>query len=305
VYFQVKICNASIQGGKPALWVVEDNRAIKVAEIARLAGDDEPQGFQDMGDFLEANKLEKLSEWRSMGVFEAAPKIPLNALRLSAPVSPKAKIFCAAYNYRSHTAETKANLPSAPYFFLKCPSAVNGPFDPIIKPAFTKKMDYEIELAVMIGRKVKNVAPSEAMNCVAGYLTANDVSFRDFQFTEENSDLASLGRDWVLGKGLDTAFPIGPWLVTTDESCSGPFTLECRVNGKIVQHATTDDMIFNVAHLLARASKGITLNPGDVISTGTPSGVALGGGQPYLKAGDVVEGSISGIGTIRNQVVDG
>jgi 2-keto-4-pentenoate hydratase/2-oxohepta-3-ene-1,7-dioic acid hydratase in catechol pathway len=295
----MKIVYASYVGGAPTVWLSDGTFAVRAKDIFENLVEKDAE----IDTFLSWTNLEHIEKLKDDVIAGHPNAVELRRLKLEAPVSKRSKIFCAAFNYRSHNAETQTNPPSAPYFFLKPTSALAGPFDQIIQPKISKKMDYEVELAVVIGRKAKYVELNQALDVVAGYMVANDVSYRDYQFTEYNPDLARIGRDWVLGKALDTGFPAGPWIATRDETGDDPFELICRVNGKTVQNASTADMIFDVPHLIARASQGITLYPGDVISTGTPSGVALGGSQPYLKLGDVVEGEISRIGTIRNTVV--
>lgn len=295
----MRIVYANLDGETPCTWVSDGKFAVRARDVVEGSA----MKDEEVDTFLSMANLVNLEERANSMISERRNTVEVNRLRFDAPVSRRSKIFCAAFNYRSHNAEMQSSPPSAPYFFLKPTSSLAGPFDPIIQPKISKKMDYEVELAVVIGRKAKYVEPSRAHEVIAGYMVANDVSYRDYQFTEYNPDLTRIGKDWVLGKALDTAFPAGPWIVTRDESGDGPFELVCRVNGRTVQKASTEDMIFDIAHLIARASYGITLYPGDVISTGTPSGVALGGLQPYLKAGDIVEGEISKIGTIRNTVV--
>ncbi len=304
----MKICYASLtpkrdEAPEKNLWLVEDSGAINLAEVASSEGLDVSRRFGEIDSFLSEGGLGLVAEWKASDILARFQQVPVKALHLDAPISRRSKILCAAYNYRSHVAEAGEKQPSAPFLFLKPTSAVAGPYDDIIKPRASRKMDYEIELAVIISKRVKNVEPDQAHDAIAGYFVANDVSFRDFQFNELNLDLSDQGKNWTLGKGMDTAFPAGPWLVTVDEAGSGPFDLECRVNGKRVQQGNTKDMIFDIPHLVSRASIGTTLYPGDVISTGTPAGVAYRGGFRYLQPGDVVEGTISSIGTIRSRVV--
>ena len=194
--------------------------------------------------------------------------------------------------------------PVEPYFFTKFRNALIGPNEPILIPRISTKADWEAELAVIIGRAGKNIEGKSAMDHVAGYAVANDVSFRDLQFsTRSEKAPVTLGSNWVKGKGLDSSFPLGPWLVTKDE-IPNPNDLEIslKVNGETKQHSKTSDMIFAIDHLIEYVSAGMTLKPGDIISTGTPEGVAAFTGAPFLKDGDIVEATINGIGTLRNPV---
>jgi 2-keto-4-pentenoate hydratase/2-oxohepta-3-ene-1,7-dioic acid hydratase in catechol pathway len=301
----MRIAVGSVPGGHAQLWLIEEARAISIPEVARLAGNERMAACADIAEFLALNGIETLRTWQSAGLLADAPFFPLAALHLHAPISARSKIMCSAFNYHAHGVETKIKLPSEPYLFLKPTSSLNGPEDVIVKPGVSSRMDYECELAVMIGRPAKNIEARDALSYVAGYFVANDVSFRDFQYNVGHEDLLqSLGQNWLLGKGLDTALPAGPWLTTVDESGHGPFRLECQVNGETVQQASTDEMIFDVATLIAHASRGMTLQPGDVISTGTPAGVAQGGSRRYLEAGDRVTCEIAGLGALHNRVVD-
>jgi len=229
---------------------------------------------------------------------------PVRSVKLRSPVLFPEKILLVAINYGSHSKEQEIKLPTTPYFFTKFRNALIGPGDPIILPRVSKQVDWEAELAVIIGKTGKNISRKDAMDYVAGYAISNDVSFRDYQFSTRGPDgKTNLGLDWVKGKGLDSSFPLGPWLVTKDE-IPDPHNLEISlsVNSQRKQHSTTGDMVIRIDALIEFASAGMTLKPGDVISTGTPEGVAAHTGQPFLKDGDIVEVSIQGIGTLRNPV---
>jgi 2-keto-4-pentenoate hydratase/2-oxohepta-3-ene-1,7-dioic acid hydratase in catechol pathway len=229
---------------------------------------------------------------------------PLKSTRLRSPVLSPEKIFCLAENYRSHAIEAGAKLPERPYLFTKFRNTIIGPEEAILIPKFSSKVDYEAELAVVIGRDGKHIPKDRAMDYVAGYTISNDVSFRDLQFPPGWPEkLSRLGQNWVQGKGLDTAFPMGPWLVTADE-IPDPYRLRVSlsVNGEKRQDSTAGDMVFKIDSLIEYISAGITLRAGDVISTGTPPGVAAFTDQRFLKDGDVVEAKIDGIGTLRNPV---
>ncbi|HKT45833.1 MAG TPA: fumarylacetoacetate hydrolase family protein [Gaiellaceae bacterium] len=206
------------------------------------------------------------------------------------------KIVCVGLNYRDHAREVEMELPERPLLFAKWQSAVIGDGEPIVIPPGVEQVDYEAELAAVVGARVKGVSAENALEAVEGYTCLNDVSARAFQFGDGQ---------WTRGKSIDTFCPIGPRVVPRDE-VGDPQSLRiaCRVNGETVQDGTTADMIFPVAELVAFISATITLEPGDVIATGTPPGVAMG--RPdgrYLQPGDTVEVEIERVGTLRNPVV--
>jgi 2-keto-4-pentenoate hydratase/2-oxohepta-3-ene-1,7-dioic acid hydratase in catechol pathway len=220
-------------------------------------------------------------------------------LRIGAPLARPGKIVCIGLNYRDHAAETNATLPTEPVMFLKAPDTVVGPNDDVYIPRNSVKTDWEVELAVVIGRTARYVgSDEEALACVGGYAVVNDVSEREFQ-------LERLGQ-WDKGKNSETFNPLGPWLVTADE-VPDPQNLGLRlwVNGKQWQNGNTKNMAFGVAEIVRYLSQFIVLYPGDVINTGTPAGVALGQPEPkpYLREGDVVELEIDGLGRARQQFV--
>ncbi len=237
-------------------------------------------------------------------ITKASHGVSLEHVKLLSPIQTPEKIFLLAVNYLSHSQEQNVKPPTEPYVFTKFRNALIGPGDPILIPKVSKKVDWEVELVVIIGKKGKYIAKEDAMNYVAGYAISNDVSFRDFQFSTRLPDgKTTLGLNWVKGKGLDSAFPVGPWLVTKDE-IPDPHKLDISlsVNGKTKQRSNTGNMIFKIDSLIEYISAGITLKPGDIISTGTPEGVAAFTGEPFLKNGDIVEGTIDRIGTLRNPV---
>ena len=220
------------------------------------------------------------------------------AIRFGAPIARPSKIVCIGLNYAKHATESGMELPPEPIIFFKSTTALCGPNDNLIIPKNSEKTDWEVELAVVIGKKASYVSEEEAMNYVAGYVLHNDYSERAFQLERSGQ--------WVKGKSNDTFAPLGPYLVTKDD-IKDPHNLEMwlTVNGERVQHSNTDDMIFKVPFLVHYLSQFMTLLPGDVISTGTPFGVGLGFKPPrFLKAGDVVELSIEGLGTQRQVAVD-
>lgn len=217
--------------------------------------------------------------------------------RLGACVAGTGKFICIGLNYADHAAESGMAVPPEPVIFMKATSAICGPNDPILIPRGSEKTDWEVELAVIIGTKAKYVSEADAMNYVAGYAVTNDVSERAFQ-TERAGQ-------WTKGKSCDNFGQIGPWLVTRDE-VADPQNLGMwlTVNGEKVQNGSTKTMVYGVAHVVSYLSQFMTLHPGDVISTGTPPGVGLGMKPPrYLKAGDVVELGVEGLGQQRQDVV--
>jgi 2-keto-4-pentenoate hydratase/2-oxohepta-3-ene-1,7-dioic acid hydratase in catechol pathway len=233
-----------------------------------------------------------------------AKRTPLSSVELKSPLLNPDKILLIASNYAAHSKESKVVPPSFPYFFTKFRNAIVGPGEPIIIPRASQKVDWEVELAVVIGKIGKNIPKNHALDHVAAYAISNDVSYRDFQFTPSwPAKLDPPGFNWVKGKGMDFSFPFGPWLVTKDE-ISDPENLEISlsVNGVQKQKANTNDMMFKIADQIEYLSNGMTLVPGDIISTGTPAGVGMGTGGPYLKDGDIVESRVEKIGILRNPV---
>jgi 2-keto-4-pentenoate hydratase/2-oxohepta-3-ene-1,7-dioic acid hydratase in catechol pathway len=217
--------------------------------------------------------------------------------RLGACVGGTGKFVCIGLNYADHAAESGMQVPSEPVIFMKATSAICGPNDPIIIPRGSEKTDWEVELAVIIGTKAKYVSEAEALNHVAGYAVANDVSERAFQAERQGQ--------WTKGKSCDNFGQLGPWLVTRDEVPDPQdLSMYCKVNGQMMQDGSTRTMVYGVAHLVSYLSQFFTLHPGDVISTGTPPGVGLGMKPPrYLKAGEVVELGIQGLGDQRQDVI--
>lgn len=231
--------------------------------------------------------------------------IDINAIKLEAPLPlPRRNIFCVGRNYHAHARElsasvfknNNANPESWPIVFTKVPECVVGPHDDVVLPVgVSEQIDYESELAVVIGKGGRNISRAEAMGHVYGYTIVNDVTARDVQMRHQQ---------WDLGKSFDTFCPMGPWIVTADELDGTRTRVRGWVNGELRQDGQTTDLIFDIATLIETCSRGITLYPGDVIATGTPAGVGMGMAPPrYLKAGDVVRVEIDGIGAIENRFV--
>ena len=222
---------------------------------------------------------------------------PLSEIRYAPLIEHPGKIVCIGLNYADHCREQNFEIPTSLILFAKFPTAITGPGSPITWPAdVSQQVDYEAELAVVIGRTARNVSEDKALDYVAGYTIANDVSARDVQFADEQ---------WVRGKSFDTFCPIGPYLVTRDEIPDPhKLNIRCWVNGELRQDSNTDQMIFKVPEAIAFISKTCTLLPGDVICTGTPDGVGNFRKPPvFLKAGDLVEIEIEGLGRLSNPVV--
>jgi 2-keto-4-pentenoate hydratase/2-oxohepta-3-ene-1,7-dioic acid hydratase in catechol pathway len=247
---------------------------------------------EDFGEnFFETDGLVRLTKWLNSNVANL-PKVK-NGARLGSPFTRPSKIICVGLNYAKHALESNMPLPKEPILFFKSTTALCGPSDSLIIPRNSVKTDWEVELAVIIGKKATYVDEKDAMDYVAGFCLHNDYSERAFQL-ERNGQ-------WVKGKSCDTFAPMGPYMVTKDEVADvNNLRLWLKVNGDMLQNGNTDDMIFQVPTLVSYISQFMTLLPGDVISTGTPAGVGLGFNPPrYLKVGDVIELGIDGLGEQR------
>ncbi len=279
--------------------IVKDNRIFDISQEAEKARAKTFRSVTCVDQLLDDRLLEALK--RAEPRLTAGKGAPLRSVRLRSPVLYPEKIFMVAVNYGSHGRETNTPPPAYPYFFTKFRNSLIGPGDAIMAPKSSKQVDWEVELAVVIGREGKNIRREKAYNYVAGYTVSNDISFRDFQ----GKRIEGLGMNWVKGKGMDSSFPLGPWLVTRDEIPDpNALRISLKVNGQQKQGSSTRDMLIKVDELVSYASTGTTLRPGDIISTGTPEGIAAATGEPYLKGGDVVEARIEKIGVLRNPVKD-
>ena len=274
----MKLATLRADGGTAAVLVTADT-AVEIS------------GFPDVGALL------KQSDWRLIAAAASGTAHPLASIepRQWAPVIPApGKIVCAGLNYRNHILEMGRELPGVPTFFAKYPEALIGPFDDIELPSVSDAVDWEGELAVVIGAPARNVSEAEAETAIAGYAVLNDVSVRDFQYRT---------LQWLQGKTFENTTPFGPYLVTTDEWTPGP-TMRTVVDTETVQEASTGDLVFTPAALISYFSQVVTLNPGDVIATGTPGGVGHARKPPrYLGDGSVLETSIDGLGAQRNTAV--
>ncbi|MFC4992495.1 fumarylacetoacetate hydrolase family protein [Rubritalea tangerina] len=242
--------------------------------------------------FFENDGLARLDTYLSEKRVEL-PSLPASDVTLAPAIARPSKIVCIGLNYALHAKESGMEPPTEPVVFFKSTSAWTGPNDPIVIPRHSEKTDWEVELAVVIGKKAKYVSKENALDYVAGYALHNDYSERAWQL--------EMGGQWVKGKSADTYAPFGPFLATSDEIADpNNLNLWLSVNGEKLQDSTTADFIFNVQHVIAYLSEFMTLLPGDVISTGTPAGVGLGLDPPrYLQEGDIVELGIDGLGTQR------
>jgi 2-keto-4-pentenoate hydratase/2-oxohepta-3-ene-1,7-dioic acid hydratase in catechol pathway len=246
-------------------------------------------------EFFGTGGLERLRRWveNNSGDLRRVD----SSVRLGAPICRPSKIVCIGLNYRDHAAETGQEVPSEPVIFFKATSSLSGPNDEVVIPLGSTKLDWEVELAFVIGKEARYVRKRDALDHIAGYVLHNDYSERAFQLER--------GGQWVKGKSADTFAPLGPFLATRDEIPDpGHLDLWLTVNGATRQKSNTEQMVFGVSDLVSYVSQFMTLLPGDVISTGTPPGVGLGLNPPaYLKPGDVVALGIQGLGESRQQVV--
>jgi 2-keto-4-pentenoate hydratase/2-oxohepta-3-ene-1,7-dioic acid hydratase in catechol pathway len=248
------------------------------------------------GAFLAGGGVDRVREAVQAG---RLPVLDPAGLRVGAPVARPGAVICVGQNYAAHAAESGAAPPTTPIIFFKHPNTVVGPYDDVLIPPGSGRTDWEVELAVVIGRRARYLgSPDDALAHIAGYTVSNDVSERDFQLDQS-------GGQWSKGKCCETFNPLGPWLATPDE-VPDPQRLGLRswVNDEPRQDSDTADMIFPVAYLVWHLSQFMVLDPGDVINTGTPEGVALSGRFPYLAAGDRVEMEIDGLGRQRQSVAD-
>ncbi|RXJ49427.1 fumarylacetoacetate hydrolase family protein [Gelidibacter gilvus] len=245
--------------------------------------------------FFETNGLERLEDWLKTNQSNC-PNVD-DAVRLGSPIGRPSKLVCVGLNYAKHAEETNAKIPSEPVLFFKSTTAIVGPNDNVIIPKNSVKTDWEVELAIVIGKKASYISVEEADDHIAGYVLHNDVSERAFQIEREGQ--------WCKGKGCDTFAPLGPFMATKDEiKDANNLNLWLDVNGERLQDSSTSDFIFNIQHCVSYISQFMTLLPGDVISTGTPFGVGLGFQPPrYLKPGDVMRLGIEGLGVQEQTAV--
>ena len=283
--------------GKSRLGLIVEHHLVDVQALGRRKKIRVPQ---DMVAFIEevpTSALRELAREAQAWTQAGRGAIPLAKARLLAPIPrPRKNIVCMGRNYAEHAREGGAAPPEVPVFFTKPPTAVIGPGAPITYHRITQALDYEVELAVIVGRRGRDIQASKALDYVFGYTIMNDVTARDLQRRHQQ---------WFKGKSLDTFAPMGPWIVHRS-AVPDPQALRImlRVNGETRQDSSTSKMLFPVAQLIETLSGGMTLEPGDIIATGTPEGVGMGFNPPkWLRPGDVVEAEIEGIGVLRNRVV--
>jgi 2-keto-4-pentenoate hydratase/2-oxohepta-3-ene-1,7-dioic acid hydratase in catechol pathway len=246
--------------------------------------------------FFGTRGLKRLARWAATFA-SSQPKVDPQAQRIGPPIARPSKIVGIGLNYRDHAKEAKMEIPSEPVVFLKASSATAGPYDDLVLPRGASKVDWEVELGVVIGQRARAVSEARALDCIAGFLVVNDYSERSFQLER--------GGQWVKGKSADGFAPLGPYLVTLEEIPNAhALKLGLTVNGKTMQSGSTANMIFGIPQIVSYVSYFMTLLPGDVITTGTPAGVGMGRKPPrYLKPGDLVETTVEGLGTQRQRVI--
>ena len=297
-------------GRRPQLGILDGEHVFAFAPLARLARRGKGRGAagardlpDDLLSFIERGSMSAaraalalgrrlLREGRGRGLVT-----PLAKTRLLAPIPrPRKNIFCMGRNYAEHAKESGSAVPGVPVFFTKPPTCVVGPDADVVHHAVTHALDYEVELAVVIGKRGRDIPEERALDYVFGYTIMNDVTARDLQRRHEQ---------WFKGKSLDTFAPLGPAVVHRSAILDPQnLHLTMRVNGEVRQNASTRSMVFSVAQLIAVLSGGMTLEPGDILATGTPEGVAMGRTPPpWLRPGDVVEAEIDGIGILMNRIV--
>ena len=272
----------SRQGAQAVARTIIPTELVGLIETGKLGA----EACQAAIDFAQGAKSEDGAPWI----------LSESSVKIGPPITAPRKFICIGLNYREHARESNSPIPGEPVFFNKFATSIIGPYDDVIHqgPSVTEKLDYEVELGVIIGRTAKNVPAERAEEYIYGYTVVNDISARDLQKRDGQ---------WVKGKALDTYAPLGPCVVTRGDIDAGNLRLTAKVNGEVRQDSSTSDMIFPVPELVAYLSRLITLEPGDIISTGTPSGVGGAMNPPkFMFPGDVVECEVEGIGILRNRI---
>jgi 2-keto-4-pentenoate hydratase/2-oxohepta-3-ene-1,7-dioic acid hydratase in catechol pathway len=272
--------------------VVVDGRVVNLAEASGGTLANDMRSFIEQGE----SALKLAQEIANKG---GAKGVPIGEVKLLAPISSPSKLIAIGLNYMDHIRESGAKVPQIAVMFTKYTSSIVGTGDEIRwDPALTAKVDFEAELAVVIGKRASKVKEEDAFDYILGYMNCHDVSARDLQNEK--------GDQWIMGKSLDTFGPLGPYLVTKDEIADpNNLDIKCIVNGKAMQDSNTREMIFKIPYLIAYLSRGLTLQPGDVITTGTPDGVGAARKPPvFLKNGDVVTVEVEGLGQLTNTCVE-
>jgi 2-keto-4-pentenoate hydratase/2-oxohepta-3-ene-1,7-dioic acid hydratase in catechol pathway len=288
----MRLVTFKIAAATPQLGVLVGDRVVNLAVASRGRLPNDMRAFLEMGE--PAMELA-----REIAAAKPVEAVPLSTVKLMAPILNPSKVIAIGQNYMDHIREQNAKVPTIAVMFTKYPSSIIGPGDDIRwDPEVTSKVDYEAELAVVVGKTAKNVSEADAFDYIAGYTICHDVSARDLQMEK--------GDQWVMGKSLDTFCPLGPALVTKDEIADPHnLSIKCILNGQTMQDSNTKELIFKIPYLMAYLSRGITLLPGDVITTGTPDGVGVFRKPPvFLKNGDSVTIEIEGLGQLTNRCVE-
>jgi 2-keto-4-pentenoate hydratase/2-oxohepta-3-ene-1,7-dioic acid hydratase in catechol pathway len=284
------------QAGRQFVGIVREDRVFELERAVQLNASLEPGVLTDLRRLMQETGWETLI--KALSQAELTGGYPLAELETLAPVTTPGKVICIGLNYVDHAAETQMKLPEEPVFFSKFNTSIVGPGQAIVIPPVTRQVDYEAELAIIIGKPGKAVTVEQAGDLIAGYTVFNDVSARDLQFRG--------GGQWIKGKALDTFAPVGPYLVTAD-AIPDPQNraIKLWLNGQLMQSSNTSSMIFSIPTLVSYLSQLVTLEPGDLIATGTPPGVGYTRKPPvFLKSGDEVTIEIEGVGRLSNPVVE-
>jgi 2-keto-4-pentenoate hydratase/2-oxohepta-3-ene-1,7-dioic acid hydratase in catechol pathway len=279
------------KAGRPALGAVEGDSVIDLAAADAALP-------KDLAALVAAGPAALAGVKAAAAKAPASARLPLASLKAALPIARPPKFICVGLNYALHAKEGGHPIPTYPSFFLRVPTSLNAAGAPVIRPKVSIQLDYECELTIVIGKGGRHIAEAKALDHVFGYTLFNDVSVRDYQRKTTQ---------WTPGKNFDATGPLGPWVVTADELPPGASGLRIatRVNGETMQDSNTSDMIFSTASIVATLSEFMTLEPGDLIATGTPSGVAHARKPPaWMKAGDTVEVEVEGIGVLSNPIVD-
>jgi acylpyruvate hydrolase len=279
------------KAGCPALGVIEGDTVIDLAAA-------DPSLPTDLATLIAAGPAALAAVKAAAAKPAASAKLPLASVKAALPIARPSKFICVGLNYALHAKEGGHPIPTYPSFFLRVPTSLNAAGAPVIRPRVSIQLDYECELTIVIGKGGRHIAEAKALDHVFGYTLFNDVSVRDFQRKTTQ---------WTPGKNFDATGPLGPWVVTADELPPGAsgLRISTRVNGETMQDSNTSDMIFSTANIVATLSEFMTLEPGDLIATGTPSGVAHARKPPaWMKAGDTVEVEVEGIGVLSSPIVD-
>jgi acylpyruvate hydrolase len=279
------------KGGGAALGVVEGSSVIDLAAA-------DASLHKDLAALIAAGPSALAGVKAAAAKAPASAKLALSSVKAALPIARPPKLICVGLNYALHAREGGHPIPTYPSFFLRVLTSLTAPGAPVIRPKCSIQLDYECELTIVIGKGGRHIPEANALEHVFGYTLFNDVSVRDFQRKTSQ---------WTPGKNFDSTGPLGPWVVTADELPPGAsgLRIQTRVNGEVMQDSNTSDMIFSTANIIATLSEFMTLEPGDIIATGTPSGVAHARKPPaWMKAGDTVEVEVERIGVLSNPIVD-